>query len=62
MRGFQKEKNRKKVARSTKAAKKLRFLFKTCFSNKNFFVGVTGNILEEDVDLIVAGDLIVTKL
>ena len=36
--GFQKEKNWKKVARSPKAAKKLKFLFKTCFSNKPFII------------------------
>ena len=44
--------------------KKLKFLFKTCSSNKPFtvykriifFPGGTGNILEEDVDLIVTED------
>ena len=40
--------------------KNLKFLFKTCSSNKLFtsfiFPGVTGNILEEDVDLIVTED------
>ena len=42
----------------------LKFLFKTCHSNRPlkvykriiFFPGVTANILEEDVDLIVTED------
>ena len=64
--GFKKKKIEKEVARSTKCQKKLGLLFKTCFSDKPFlvykkivyfsesiFLGVTGNILEERVDLIV---------
>ena len=67
--GFKRKKFEKEVARSTKWQKKLEFLFKTCFSDKPFlvykkdvyfsesiFLGITGNILEEYVDLIVTHD------
>ena len=53
------KKNGKKVARSTKAAKKpWSFYSKHVFPTKtsSIFPGVTGNILEEYVDLIVTQD------
>ena len=61
--GFRK--SERKLQDQQRLPKKLKFLFKTCFSNKPFtvyikesfiFPGVTGNILEEDVDLIVTED------
>ena len=69
--GFQKEKKWKKIiARSTKAAKKVEvfvqniFFRQTVFSftkkiiyfSESIFPGVTGNILEEYLDLIVTRD------
>ena len=67
MRVSKRKKNWKKVARSTKAAKK-RFLFKTCYFHKSFLahkriIYFCRCILEDDIlDLIATGDLIVTKL
>ena len=59
-----KKKNRQKVARLTKAAKKLTFLFKTCFSDKPllvykriiYFSRCHRQYFKEDVDLIVTED------
>ena len=65
--GVSKRKNwEKRLQDQQRLQKKLRFLFKTCFSDKPFLVykkiiyfsksifpGVTGNILEEYVDLTV---------
>ena len=61
-----KEKNRKKVVRSTNAAKKVEVFVRNMFFPKTvfwfikqsfIFPGVTGNILEEDIYFIATEDI-----
>ena len=54
--GFQKENIGKKVARSTKVAKKVDVYKKAIYFPESVFPGVTGNILKNYVDLIVTQD------